>query len=133
MAIDKKWIVKQPGNPAIVRQLASDLAIDMALSNLFNLLVQRNIKTFAEAKSFFRPKLEELHDPFLIKDMDKAVARLDIALTNSEKILVYGDYDVDGTTAVALVFSFLRSLLHSIVALKLSKRFHMPNLWELNS
>ena len=107
MAIDKKWIVKQPGNPAIVRQLASDLAIDMALSNL---LVQRNIKTFAEAKSFFRPKLEELHDPFLIKDMDKAVARLDIALTNSEKILVYGDYDVDGTTAVALVFSFLRNL-----------------------
>ena len=63
MAIDKKWIVKQPGNPAIVRELASDLAIDMAPSNL---LVQRNIKSFAEAKSFFRPKLEELHDPFLI-------------------------------------------------------------------
>ena len=107
MAIDKKWIVKEPGNPAVVRQLASDLAIDMALSNL---LVQRNIKTFAEAKSFFRPKLEELHDPFLMKDMDKAVERLNIALTNSEKILIYGDYDVDGTTAVALVFSFLRNL-----------------------
>ena len=73
-------------------------------------MVQRNIKTFAEAKSFFRPRLEELHDPFLMKDMDKAVIRLDKALTANEKILIYGDYDVDGTTAVALVFSFLSNL-----------------------
>jgi single-stranded-DNA-specific exonuclease len=106
MALDKQWIVKEPGNPALVRKLAEDLGVDEALANL---LVQRNIKTFAEAKSFFRPKLEELHDPFLMKDMDKAVERLDKALTNNEKILVYGDYDVDGTTAVALVFSFLRN------------------------
>jgi single-stranded-DNA-specific exonuclease len=107
MALDKQWIVKEPGNPALVRKLAEDLGVDEALANL---LVQRNIKTFAEAKSFFRPKLEELHDPFLMKDMDHAVERLDRALTNNEKILVYGDYDVDGTTAVALVFSFLRNL-----------------------
>ena len=107
MALDKQWIVKEPGNPALVRKLAEDLGVDEALANL---LVQRNIKTFAEAKSFFRPKLEELHDPFLMKDMDLAVERLDRALTNNEKILVYGDYDVDGTTAVALVFSFLRNL-----------------------
>lgn len=107
MALDKQWIVKDPGNPALVRQLSNDLGVDEALASL---LVQRNIKTFAEAKSFFRPRLEELHDPFLMKDMDKAVIRLDKALTANEKILIYGDYDVDGTTAVALVFSFLRNL-----------------------
>ena len=105
MALDKRWIVKEPGNPALVRQLASELGVDQALANL---LVQRNIKTFAQAKSFFRPQLEDLHDPFLMKDMDKAVKRLDRAIRESEKILVYGDYDVDGTTAVALVYSFLR-------------------------
>lgn len=105
MAIDKRWIVKEPGNPALVRQLASDLGVDHSLANL---LVQRNIKTFEEAKTFFRPQLENLYDPYLMKDMDKAVERLDRAVKEGEKILVYGDYDVDGTTAVALVYSFLR-------------------------
>ncbi|MFA5301128.1 MAG: single-stranded-DNA-specific exonuclease RecJ [Bacteroidales bacterium] len=105
MALDKKWIVKEPGNPALVRQLASDLGVDQALANL---LVQRNIKSLSQAKTFFRPQLEDLHDPYLMKDMDKAVKRLDRAIRESEKILVYGDYDVDGTTAVALVYSFLR-------------------------
>jgi len=105
MALEKKWIVREPGNPALVRQLTSELGIDQALANL---LVQRNIKTFAEAKSFFRPQLENLHNPFLMKDMEKAVKRLSEAIDNQEKILIYGDYDVDGTTAVALVYSFLR-------------------------
>ncbi|HQN81390.1 MAG TPA: single-stranded-DNA-specific exonuclease RecJ [Bacteroidales bacterium] len=105
MALEKKWIVKEPGNPALVRQLVAELGVDPALANL---LVQRNIKDFAQAKSFFRPQLEDLHDPYLMKDMDKAVKRLDRAIRESEKILVYGDYDVDGTTAVALVYSFLR-------------------------
>ncbi len=105
MALDKKWIVKEPGNPALVRQLASDLGVDQALANL---LVQRNIISLSQAKTFFRPQLEDLHDPYLMKDMDKAVKRLDRAIRESEKILVYGDYDVDGTTAVALVYSFLR-------------------------
>ncbi len=105
MALDKKWIVKEPGNPALVRQLASDLGVDQALANL---LVQRNIKSLSQAKTFFRPQLEDLHDPYLMKDMDKAVKRLDRAIRESEKILVYGDYDVDGTTAVSLVYSFLR-------------------------
>lgn len=104
MSLEKKWIVKEPGNPATVRALASQLGTDMALANL---LVQRNITTFEEARKFFRPQLEDLHDPFLMKDMDKAVARLDEALREGEKILVYGDYDVDGTTAVALVYTFL--------------------------
>lgn len=105
MALDKKWIVKEPGNPAVVRNLASELGVDPSLANL---LVQRNITNLFQAKSFFRPQLEDLHDPFLMKDMDKAVRRLDKAIQESEKILVYGDYDVDGTTAVALVYSFLR-------------------------
>ncbi|NLA15971.1 MAG: single-stranded-DNA-specific exonuclease RecJ [Bacteroidales bacterium] len=105
MALDKKWIVKEPGNPALVRSLATELGVDQSLANL---LVQRNITNFTLAKSFFRPQLEDLHDPFLMKDMDKAVRRLGKAITESEKILVYGDYDVDGTTAVALVYSFLR-------------------------
>ena len=105
MALEKKWIVRETGNPDLVRQLTSELGIDQALANL---LVQRNIKTFAEAKSFFRPQLENLHDPFLMKDMEKAVKRLSEAIDNQEKILIYGDYDVDGTTAVALVYSFLR-------------------------
>lgn len=105
MALDKKWIVKEPGNPALVRQLTSELGIDQTLANL---LVQRSIKSQAEARSFLRPQLDQLHDPFLMKDMDKAVERLTWALDKSEKILIYGDYDVDGTTAVSLVYSFLR-------------------------
>lgn len=105
MALDKKWIVREPGNPALVRQLAAELGVDQALANL---LVQRNIKTFEQAKSFFRPQLDNLHDPFLMKDMDKAVTRLVNAIKESEKIRVYGDYDVDGVTAVALVYSFIR-------------------------
>jgi single-stranded-DNA-specific exonuclease len=105
MALEKKWIVKEPGNPALVRQLAADLGIDQTLANL---LVQRNIKTDTEARSFLKPQLCQLHDPFLMKDMDKAVERLSWALGRREKILIYGDYDVDGTTAVALVYSFLR-------------------------
>lgn len=74
------------------------------------LLLQRGISTFEEAKSFFRPSLDDLHDPFLMTDMDKAVVRIETALRSGEKILVYGDYDVDGTTAVALVYTFLKSI-----------------------
>jgi len=106
MAIEKKWIVKEPGNPALVRQLTSELGIDQTLANL---LVQRNIKSHSEARAFLKPQLDQLHDPFLMKDMDRAVARLTRAIDSREKILIYGDYDVDGTTAVSLVYSFLRS------------------------
>lgn len=74
------------------------------------LLIQRGIRTFDEAKAFFRPSLDDLHDPFAMKDMDKAVNRIETALQLNEKILVYGDYDVDGTTAVALVYTFLKSI-----------------------
>jgi single-stranded-DNA-specific exonuclease len=105
--MNRKWIVKEPGNPAVVRQLSSELGIDQVLGNL---LVQRGIQTFDQARDFFRPSLENLHDPFLMNDMDKAVDRLSTAIAGREKIMIYGDYDVDGTTAVALIFTFLRDL-----------------------
>ncbi|MCR5709466.1 MAG: single-stranded-DNA-specific exonuclease RecJ [Bacteroidales bacterium] len=105
MGIEKTWVVKEPGNPAAVRQLAQELGIDHVLANL---LVQRGIDTFAKAREFFRPDLGMLHDPFLMKDMEMAVDRMDRAIAGKERILVYGDYDVDGTTAVSLVYSFFR-------------------------
>jgi len=105
--LDKNWIVKEQGNPVLVRHLSAELGIDQTLANL---LVQRGIQSFAHAKNFFRPQLDQLHDPFLMRDMDKAVARIQKALANQEKIMVYGDYDVDGTTAVSLVYSFLKKI-----------------------
>lgn len=85
--------------------LANELGISPILTQL---LVQRGVTSFDEAKKFFRPQLADLHDPYLMKDMDKAVDRLNQALSNKEKVLIYGDYDVDGTTAVALVYKFLK-------------------------
>lgn len=105
--VDRKWIVKQPGNPADIRQLSQELGVDPVLASL---LVQRGIRTFTEAREFFRPDLSMLHDPFLMTDMELAVTRLHKAIGNHENILIYGDYDVDGTTAVALVYSFVRTL-----------------------
>ena len=90
----------------IERKLAETLSISPAICTL---LVQRGVKTEEQAKKFFRPQLSDLYDPFLLKDMDKAVARLNKAMGAKEKILVYGDYDVDGTTAVALVYKFIIS------------------------
>ena len=94
------------GNSETIQKLAGELNIHPVLAQL---LVQRGVNTFDEAKHFFRPSLNELHDPFLMKDMDKAVERISNAILNKEKILVYGDYDVDGTTAVSLVYTFLHN------------------------
>ena len=105
MAKECKWILKEPADPAKVERLVAEVGIDRVLAEL---LVKRGVETFEESRAFFRPSLDNLHDPFLMKDMDKAVERLDKAIRSKEKILVYGDYDVDGTTAVALVFSFIR-------------------------
>ena len=102
---ERKWTVHEPGNPEKVDRLATELGVDRVLAEL---LVQRGVETFQQARAFFRPSLEDLHDPFLMTDMDKAVERLHEAITKGQKILVYGDYDVDGTTAVALVYSFVR-------------------------
>ncbi len=105
MGSEKKWILKDPADPEKVGRLATELGIDRVLAEL---LVARGVNTFEEARSFFRPSLADLHDPFLMKDMDKAVERLHAAISGGEKILVYGDYDVDGTTAVSLVYSYVK-------------------------
>ncbi|MBK6445106.1 MAG: single-stranded-DNA-specific exonuclease RecJ [Bacteroidetes bacterium] len=108
---DKRWALKPKGEQALVQSLAKELNIS---STLANLLVQRGISSFDEAKTFFRPKLSDLHDPFLMKDMDKAIDRIENALKQNEKIMVYGDYDVDGTTAVALVYSFFKTFYNDL-------------------
>jgi len=95
----------EPADPDKVDRLVAEVGIDKVLADL---LVKRGADSFEAARAFFRPDLANLHDPFLMKDMDAAVERLHEAVTSSQKILVYGDYDVDGTTAVALVYSFLR-------------------------
>ena len=107
MLIEKKWILKESTDEANVRQLSSELGVDPVLAEL---LVQRGVHTFEQARAFFRPNLNDLHNPFLMTDMDKAVERVHDAVVSREKILVYGDYDVDGTTAVSLVYSFLSRL-----------------------
>jgi len=101
----KNWAIKAPGNEAVIASLAQALDIDRPLAQL---LVQRGITTFEEAKFFFRPDLANMYDPFLMKDMDVAVQHILEAIESGEKVLVYGDYDVDGTTAVALVYSFFK-------------------------
>ena len=103
--MEKKWVIKERGDSGLVKQLAGDLGVSESLANL---MVQRKITTPGEARKFFNPSLDYLHDPFLMKDMNRAVDRLSGAIKKGEKILVYGDYDVDGTTAVALVYSFLK-------------------------
>jgi single-stranded-DNA-specific exonuclease len=101
----KRWVVKDKGDTAVVKQLAGALKVSESLANL---MVQRNITSAEEAKAFFIPSLDYLHDPFLMKDMSIAVERISDAVKKNERILVYGDYDVDGTTAVALMYSFLK-------------------------
>lgn len=103
--MEKRWVYKPTSNEEDIKQLSEDLNIDRLLANL---LIQRGIKTYDQAKKFFRPSLDELYDPFRMKDMNRAVERIEKALQNHQKILIYGDYDVDGTTSVALVYSFLR-------------------------
>jgi len=103
--MEKRWVIKEKGDTAVVKQLSAALGISEALANI---MVQRNITTPDEALTFFEPDLGYLHDPFLMKDMNIAVERISTAIKKNEKILVYGDYDVDGTTAVALMYSFLK-------------------------
>ena len=120
MARECKWVIKDPADQEKVRQLSSELGIDRVLAEL---LVKRGVETFEEARAFFRPDLADLHDPFLMADMDAAVERLRAAITGGEKILVYGDYDVDGTTAVSLVYSFLKRFTQSV-------DFYIPDRYD---
>ncbi|WP_166921043.1 single-stranded-DNA-specific exonuclease RecJ [Flavobacterium poyangense] len=101
-----RWTLKPKPSEDKIKHLAQALNVEDFVATL---LIQRGIETFEEAKTFFRPSLEHLHDPFLMKDMDKAVVRIEEAIKNQENILVFGDYDVDGTTAVSLVSSYLKS------------------------
>lgn len=103
--MEKNWIIKEQGQPFAVKHIMEVLGVEYPVANL---LVQRGITTFEQAKTFFRPSLSDLHDPFLMKDMEAAVIRLEKAIKNREKIMIYGDYDVDGTTAVSLFLSFLK-------------------------
>lgn len=106
-----RWNVKPEPEKEKIAQLSSALQIDVSLAKL---LCQRNIETFEEAKMFFRPSLDDLYDPFLMKDMDLAVRRIEEAISNDESILIYGDYDVDGTTSVSLLYSYLSTLTPKI-------------------
>jgi single-stranded-DNA-specific exonuclease len=99
-----RWTIKPKPEQEAIDQLSEALGVENLVAQL---LIQRGITNFEEAKAFFRPELTHLHDPFLMKDMDKAVQRIEQAITKGENMLVYGDYDVDGTTSVALMSSFL--------------------------
>ena len=117
---ERKWILKDSVDIGKVDRLSAELGIDSVLATL---LVQRGVDSFAAARSFFRPSLDGLHDPFLMQDMDKAVARVEEAVSKGQKILVYGDYDVDGTTAVALVYSYLAKLTSAL-------DFYIPDRYD---
>lgn len=110
MLQNKRWTYLETDEEAVI-ELQKQLNIHPVICKL---LVLRNIRTFEEARDFFRPKLEQLHDPFLMLDMDIAVSRIEKAIQSKEKILVYGDYDVDGTTAVSLVYSFIKELYDDV-------------------
>ncbi len=120
MPNEKRWELKSAADPQVVSRLSSELGIDPVLAEL---LVQRGVDTFQKARNFFMPSLDGLYDPFLMVDMDKAVDRLSEAVSSGEKILVYGDYDVDGTTAVSVMFSFLRELTKNV-------DFYIPDRYD---
>ena len=117
---ERQWVLKPAADPEKSARLATELGIDSVLAEL---LVQRGVETFEQARTFFRPRLEDLHDPFLMKDMDKAVERIHKAVRGGEHILVYGDYDVDGTTAVAQVYSFLKEFTPKV-------DFYIPDRYD---
>ncbi|MBP7497018.1 MAG: single-stranded-DNA-specific exonuclease RecJ, partial [Bacteroidales bacterium] len=109
--MQKRWVIKKKGSEAHINKLAKELSIDKALANL---LVQRGIDDFSKAKNFFRPSLDNLYDPFLLKDIDKAIYRIDEAINKNQKIMIYGDYDADGITAVTIVYSYLMRLYKNV-------------------
>lgn len=117
---EKKWVIKPDGDLNKVEVLSNILNIDKKIANL---LIQRGIETYEQARVFFRPQLTDLYDPFLMKDMEKAVVRLQEAINNKEKILIYGDYDVDGTTGIALLYNFLKQIHNNII-------FYVPDRYR---
>jgi len=108
-----RWTLKPKPNREILNKLASDLGVEIPIASM---LAQRGIENFEDAKKFFRPSLDDLHDPFLMKDMDLAIERIEKAIASEENIMVYGDYDVDGTTSVALLSSYLKSFYPNVAS-----------------
>lgn len=109
--MQKQWIIKPQADDALIEELSNTINVSKPIANL---LIQRGITNYDEARKFFRPRLQELYDPFLMKDMTIAVNRLEMAVANQEKVLVYGDYDVDGTTSVSMMYSFLRNKIEHL-------------------
>jgi single-stranded-DNA-specific exonuclease len=103
--MEKRWLLKPIPESDQIEKLSKAINVNWYLTTI---LIQRGVHEFEEARNYFRPTLDHLHDPFLMKDMDKAIDRLKRAIDTNEKILIYGDYDVDGTTSVSLVYSYLR-------------------------
>lgn len=115
--MEKKWNIHQISNTETVSHLKETLLVDETIAKLLTL---RGINNYEEAKTFFRPSLEMLHNPFEMKGMTVAVERIIKAILNKEKVLIFGDYDVDGTTSVALVYSFFRKYITEI-------RYYIPD------
>lgn len=109
--LEKRWFIKEQPATSKIQELSTILKIELVLSSL---LIQRGIETFDQAQAFFRPNLSQLYNPFLMKNMDKAVERIIQAKENGERVLLFGDYDVDGTTAVALMFKCLSPILPNL-------------------
>ncbi len=107
----KKWVINTPPETNKIQELAHKINCNPIIANL---LLQRGINSPEVAQAFFYPSLNMLHDPFLMQDMDKAVDRLDKAIAREEKVMIYGDYDVDGTTAVALLYKYLKNKCNKI-------------------
>jgi single-stranded-DNA-specific exonuclease len=105
--MDTRWNIRAPGDPEKVRRLVEEIHVPEVIASI---LIYRGIGDYETAKSFFRPSLQQLHNPFLMKDMDKAVSRLAYAREHGEKVLVYGDYDVDGTNSASLLYLYLKQI-----------------------
>ncbi|MCP4312177.1 MAG: single-stranded-DNA-specific exonuclease RecJ [Bacteroidetes bacterium] len=118
--MEKNWVIKEQGEEELIASLSKELTLDKPLTQL---LIQRGVTSFKEAKAFFRPDLKDLHDPFLMKDMDRAIERIHDAIHSGEKVMIYGDYDVDGTTAVSLVYSFFKDYFKTI-------EYYIPDRYE---
>jgi single-stranded-DNA-specific exonuclease len=109
--MQKRWAIRESTDEEAISKLAATLSIDTILSTL---LIHRGISTYDDAKYFFRPDHRHLHDPFLMQDMEKAIGRIEAAIHSNEKVLIYGDYDVDGTTAVSVVYGFFRKYIRRL-------------------
>lgn len=118
--MEKRWKINESANLEEVSKLQQELSVDRIVASL---LCQRGISDFENSRLFFRPELGQLHDPFLMKDMEKAINRINSAVAINEKVLIYGDYDVDGTTAVSLVYSFFKNYIQQI-------EFYIPDRYK---